>query len=392
MNATDRPLRVAIVAGEESGDLLGADLVKALGVLSGRQIELVGVGGRHLEGLGLKSLFEASEIALMGISAVIRDLPRLIGRISSSAKAIVEAKPDCLITIDVPDFSLRVSRKVKARLPNLPTIHYVCPSVWAWRPGRARAMRDHVDHVLCLLPFEPAELERLDGPRGTYVGHRLSQHPQLLDARAAQKMRQDDGARPRRLLVLPGSRRSEVNRLIGPFGDAVRLLAEQGETFEVMIPTLPRLAPAIREATSHWAVTPKITEDEASKWEAFARADSAIAASGTVLLELSLARVPMISCYQLDRIGSMLVGSMISGWSGALPNLIAGWPFVAEQYNEWLRPAYVARLTRELWRDTPVRAVHLDAFDRIEAIMSTAEGSGMISARVVLAEIEGKGA
>ncbi|HRP78868.1 MAG TPA: lipid-A-disaccharide synthase, partial [Aquamicrobium sp.] len=150
-----RPLRIGIVAGEESGDLLGADLIAALSRLTGRPVELVGVGGRHLGSAGLTPLFDGSEIALMGITAVLRDLPRLMRRIGQTASAIAAAKPDCLITIDSPDFSLRVARKVRAAAPKIPIIHYVCPSVWAWRPGRAPAMRAYVDRVLCVLPFEP---------------------------------------------------------------------------------------------------------------------------------------------------------------------------------------------------------------------------------------------
>ena len=156
----ERPLKIAIVAGEESGDLLGADLVSALQRAAGRRVELVGVGGRHLQALGLASLFDSGEVALMGLSAVLRDLPRLMRRIGQTAAHIAAEKPDCLVTIDSPDFSLRVARKVRAADPGIPIVHYACPSVWAWRPGRAATMRPYVDRILCLLPFEPAALER----------------------------------------------------------------------------------------------------------------------------------------------------------------------------------------------------------------------------------------
>ncbi|RVA09415.1 lipid-A-disaccharide synthase, partial [Mesorhizobium sp. M7A.F.Ca.US.002.01.1.1] len=170
----DRALKIAIVAGEESGDLLGADIVRSLRQAAGREVQLVGLGGRHLQTLGLVSPFDAGEIALMGFSAVLRDLPRLMRRISQLAKTVADEKPDCLVTIDSPDFSLRVAKKVRAANPSIPIIHYVCPSVWAWRPGRAVAMKPYVDHILCILPFEVKELERLGGPPGTYVGHRLT--------------------------------------------------------------------------------------------------------------------------------------------------------------------------------------------------------------------------
>ena len=151
--AAERPFKIAIVAGEESGDLLGADLIEALRRKSGRDITLVGLGGRHLKAQGLVPPFDASEIALMGVSAVLAGLPRLMRRISQTAALVGAEKPDCLITIDSPDFSLRVARKVRAAHPSIPIVHYVCPSVWAWRPGRALAMRPYVDHILCILPF-----------------------------------------------------------------------------------------------------------------------------------------------------------------------------------------------------------------------------------------------
>ena len=207
----NRPLKIGIVAGEESGDLLGADLVRALQRLSGREVQLVGTGGRHLQELGLSPLFDAGEIALMGISAVLRDLPRLIRRIGETARAVVAEKPDCLITIDSPDFTLRVAKKVRALDPSIPIVHYVCPSVWAWRPGRAPAMKPYVDHILCLLPFEGEALKRLGGPPGTYVGHRLTQDDGVKLARSMQDAPRDLSDACRKiLLVLPGSRKGEV--------------------------------------------------------------------------------------------------------------------------------------------------------------------------------------
>ncbi len=220
--ASEKPLKIAIVAGEESGDLLGADIVQALERTTGRKVQLVGIGGRHLQELGMTPLFDGNEIALMGFTAVLRDLPRLMRRISQTANAVAGEKPDCLITIDSPDFSLRVARKVRAADPAIPIVHYVCPSVWAWRPGRAVAMKPYIDHILCILPFEVKALARLGGPPGTYVGHRLTQESGLLGAASVQSLPRDlSEDRVKTLLVLPGSRRGEVRRLIEPFGKSV---------------------------------------------------------------------------------------------------------------------------------------------------------------------------
>ena len=384
-----RPLRIAIVAGEESGDLLGADLVAALARIAGRPVELVGVGGRHLQALGLKPLFDGSEIALMGFTAVLRDLPRLARRIRHTADAVAKAAPDCLVTIDSPDFSLRVAKRLRAAAPQVPIVHYVCPSVWAWRPGRAPAMRAFVDKVLCVLPFEPEALARLDGPPGVYVGHRLASHPGVLAARAVQQGRAADPGAPRKLLVLPGSRRGEVRRLLGPFGETLCLLARRGATFEVAIPTVPHVARLVEEAVVDWPVRPRIVEDEAGKWAAFGEADAALAASGTVSLELALAGVPLVSCYRTDWAWSMAM-RFITTWSASLPNLIADWPVVTEVYNEFVRPGHLARLIEQLWADTPLRAAQLDGFRQVAARMETPRPSGELAAEAVLECIAGR--
>lgn len=384
------PLRVAIIAGEESGDLLGADLIAALERITGRSVELIGVGGRHLRQHGLDPLFDGSDIALMGITAVLRDLPRLARRIRQAADTIARAKPDCLITIDSPDFCLRVAKKLRAAAPSIPIVHYVCPSVWAWRPGRAPAMRPYVDRVLCVLPFEPAALERLDGPQGIYVGHRLVTHQGVLDARAAQQGRAlasdpaGHQAGPRSLLVLPGSRRSEVRQLLAPFGETIRVLAERGHSFSVTLPTVPHVAPLIADAVANWPVRPHIVLEEAEKWVVFGKADAALAASGTVSLELALSGVPLISCYRPDWLVMTLMRRFITSWSASLPNLIADWPVVPELYNEFVRPAYLSRSIEQLWSDTPARAAQLDGFRQIAECMMTERPSGELAAMAIL--------
>ncbi|MEO3999755.1 lipid-A-disaccharide synthase [Mesorhizobium sp. CAU 1732] len=379
-----RPLRIGIVAGEESGDLLGADLVDALAARSGRSIELVGIGGRHLQARGLVPLFDSSQIALMGITAVVKDLSRLIRRIGQTAEAILRDPPDCLITIDSPDFGLRVAKKVRAANPSIPIVHYVCPSVWAWRPGRAVAMRPYVDRILCVLPFEPAVLERLAGPPGTYVGHRLTSNRGIVAA--AEKQASRVPQETRNLLVLPGSRRSEVGRLLGPFGDTVSVLADRGHSFSVTIPTVPHVAAEVEAASATWRVRPAIVHTDDQKWAAFAEADAALAASGTVSLELALARVPLVSCYRTDWIATRLMG-LVTTWSASLPNLIADWPVVPEYYNAYVRPAYLARLIEQLWAQTPQRAAQLAGFAQVADTLATERPSGELAAEAVLSLI-----
>lgn len=376
------------MAGEESGDLLGADLVVALSAATGRGVELTGVGGAHLQALGLKSLFNASELALMGVSAIVRDLPRLLRRIGATAQAIAEARPDCLITIDSPEFSLRVSRKVRALRADIPIVHYVCPQVWAWRPGRAVAMREHIDHILCLLPFEPEALQRLHGPPGTFVGHRLLSDPGVRDAVRMQMMRPHPAAADRHtLLLLPGSRRGEVASLIAPFGETLDILRSRGNQLDVKLPTVPHVASAVEKAVAGWAVKPEILVTPEDKWRAFGVADAALCASGTVSLELALCGVPLISCYKLDPLMRM-IQPLVTVWSASLPNLIADRPVVTEHYNQYVRPEYIARQMEGLLVDSPARQWQLEGFAEIRRRMETGRAAGKIAAEVVLGQIK----
>ena len=387
MSDAGRPLRIAIVAGEESGDQLGADLIRALRPMSGRPIEIVGVGGHHLQGEGLTSLFDPAEIALMGFSAIVRDLPRLIRRIGETARAIVTAKPDCLVTVDSPEFGLRVARKVRAAAPAIPIVHYVCPSVWAWRPSRASAMHPHVDHVLCLLPFEPSELGRLGGPPGTFVGHRLTHEPGILAAADAQ--RQKPAPSPdavKTLLLLPGSRKGEVGRLIEPFREALDILRDRGTRLRVLLPTVPNVRAMVEATTAGWPEKPEIITDLDGKWRAFGQADAALCASGTVSLELALAGVPLVACYKLDWLAKRLT-FLLTAWSASLPNLIADRVTVPEYYNEQVRPGHIARNLEGLLTDSPIRRWQLDGFDEVRRRLSTERPSGEIAADVVLRQI-----
>lgn len=387
MSAPAVPLRLAIIAGEESGDLLGADLVRALKKSGGRPVELIGVGGHHLQAEGLKSLFDPAEIALMGFTAVIGKLPRLLGRIGEAARAIAAAKPDCLVTIDTPDFSLRVARKVRAAAPGVPIVHYVCPSVWAWRPQRAAAMKPHVDHVLCLLPFEPDELARLGGPPGTFVGHRLSHEPGLVAAAEAQRRHVLPAAgETRTLLVLPGSRTVEVKRLLAPFGATVEVLRQRGQRLRLLLPTVPHVRAMVEEGTADWPQRPEILHGADAKFQAFAEADAALSASGTALLELAIAGVPMLSCYRLDAIIKLL-SFLITPWSAALPNLVADRLVVPEFYDGYVRPQYMARALEALLADTELRRWQLSGFEEVRRRLATDRPSGEIAAGVVLSTI-----
>jgi lipid-A-disaccharide synthase len=366
--AEDKPLTIWIVSGEESGDQLGAKLMRSLKArFGGERLRFGGVGGHAMGKEGLKSLFPLEEIAVMGFSAVIARLPSILKRIRFTADAAVAANPDMLIIIDSPDFTHRVAKAVRQRAPQIPIIDYVSPSVWAWRPGRASKMRAYVDHLLALLPFEPAAHRRLGGPPTTYVGHPLIER--LAEIRPAPGERGSADPGPIELLVLPGSRRLEVSRLMEPFGEALTLLRKRSpRPFEVTIPAVPHLAQEIRTRAESWSVKPRIVEGEAAKWAAFRKADMALAASGTVTLELGLSGVPMVVAYRVSKIEEVLK-YLIKAPSIVLTNLVLGDNVIPELIQWDCTPERLADALLPLLSDSPERRRQIEAFSKLDELM-----------------------
>jgi len=374
-------LKIAVLAGEVSGDLLGAGMASEIRRQAGGDVEFIGVGGPALAAEGLSSLFDFDDIAIMGISAVIGRLPLLLRRIRETSAMLIAARPDVLVIVDSPGFTHRVAKRVRKALPDLPVVQYVSPTVWAWKEYRAAKMTAFVDHVLAILPFEPAAMQRLGGPPTTYVGHRLRSLPAMLDVRAAQAARSERGSE-RTILLLPGSRATEVNRLLPILGEAASILAARGSC-RFVIPAVPSQERRIREGTQAWSVRPEIVTGDAAKWQAFAGADAALAAAGTVLFELALAGIPTIAGYKTDFFIRLML-NRIRTWSAVLPNLVAGYPVFPEYYDEFLRPEMLARMIERLAGDTPQRAAVLagcqDVYDR----MSTERPANEVAAEIVL--------
>jgi lipid-A-disaccharide synthase len=383
-------LKVGVIAGEVSGDLLGGDLIAALKAACDGPVELVGVGGDALEAQGLTSLFDFSELSIMGLTQVIARLPNLIRRINQTAAAIVAAKPDVLIIIDSPDFTHRVAKKVRAALPDLPVVNYVCPSVWAWKEYRAKAMLAYVDHVLAVLPFEPEAMKRLGGPETTFVGHRLTADPSLLKVRGIRAGRPVKAlGEEKTIMLLPGSRSAEIKALLPVFGEVAREFVARNGPTRFLLPTVPRQEKLVRELVAGFEVKPEITAGADGKWEAFAEADAALAASGTVILELGLAGIPVVSAYKTDWLITMLA-KRIKTWSGALPNLIADYAVVPEYVNEVVRPASLCRWAERLSADTMQRRAMLEGFDLTWERLQVPVPPGEAAAGVVLELLDNK--
>ena len=388
MTQAARPLKIAMIAGEVSGDLLGGDLIGALRRRHAGPLSIVGVGGEAMEAEGLSSWFDYSELSIMGIAQVLKRLPQLLARIRQTAERIIAEKPDLLVIIDSPDFTHRVARRVRKVLPDLPVVNYVCPSVWAWKPERATKMLAYVDHVLAVLPFEPDAMRALGGPATTYVGHRLVADRNVRAVRDAQKARPAAaGLRPATCLLLPGSRGSEIDKLLPVFGETMQELRRRRPDMRFVLPTVPRQEARVRAVVATWPEHPDIRVGAAGKWSAFAEADAAIAASGTVILELGLCRIPTVSTYKVDFL-IRLMHQRIRTWTGALPNLIADYPFIPEYLNEAIRPGSLVRWVDRLIAETPERAAMLAGFDRVETVMATQVPAGERAAEVVLSLLD----
>jgi lipid-A-disaccharide synthase len=337
-------MRVFLIAGEASGDRLGSQLMQAL-ALARPDVEFIGVGGKAMRTAGLDSLIPLEDLAVMGFLPVIRRLPCLLRRMNEVVAAVLAAKPDVLVIIDSPDFTHRVARRVRRFIPDLPVVDYVSPTVWAWRSGRAKKMRGYIDHVLALLPFEPAAHRRLGGPPCTYVGHPLLEKLGDLLPDSEDLRRRE--AQPPLILLLPGSRRSEIDRLMPVFATALELLADKVGTFEAVLPAVSHLEEEIRERVVTWRVRPLVIGTEEEKFSAFRSARAALAASGTATLELALARVPMVVAYKLSWVEAQ-ARYFISVPSIVLPNLILGENVVPEYLQQGCTPQELAAALAKL--------------------------------------------
>ncbi len=394
MNARSSGPRLFLVAGEPSGDQLGGALLAGLRTLCGEGLAVEGVGGPAMAAEGLVSRFPMEELSVMGLAEVVPRLPNLLRRIRETGAAVAAAAPDALVTIDSPDFSLRVARKARALRPELRVIHYVAPSVWAWRPGRAAKMARVVDHVLALLPFEPPYMQAA-GMTCDFVGHPVAVQPQATPAEAAAIRAEFGVAEGQRLLVLlPGSRFGEVTRLGPVFAEVVRRLRRALPDLAVVLPAAAPVAEAlgglIPPDAEGWPklVDPRgrpAAEAEARKRAVFAAADAALAASGTVSLELAAAGTPMVIAYTANPLTGWIVMRMALIDTATLVNLVTDTRVVPEFFLANCTPEKITPAVERLLDDPLAAAAQRAAGARaMELLGRGGEPPGLRAARSVL--------
>ena len=371
-------LKLYLIAGEPSGDRLGAALMAGLKALS-PGVEFHGIGGPLMQAEGMVSLFPMEELSIMGLVEVLPKYRALKRRMAEAAADALACQPAALITIDSPDFCLRVAALVKQSRPDLRTIHYVAPSVWAWRPGRAAKMARHIDHVLALLPFEPPYMQAA-GMTCDFVGH-----PVVSEPLASPEERAVLAAEGPLLLALPGSRKGEVSRLCPVFGATIARLKARHPTLRVVLPTVRGVEPLVRELTRDWAVAPQIITDAALKRAAFAMADVALAASGTVSLELAANDCPMVIAYDMNRLTLWLMRSAARVDTVTLVNLVSETRVVPEFIGARCQPDLIAPALEALLADPSSQTQAMQV--TMQRLGQGGDAPGLRAARSVLAAL-----
>ncbi|MFQ5621909.1 MAG: lipid-A-disaccharide synthase [Paracoccaceae bacterium] len=384
------------VAGEPSGDLLGAALMRGLKDETGGRVKFRGIGGPEMAREGLVSLFDMSELSVMGVAEILPRLPSLLRRISGTAEAVLSDPPDAVITIDSPDFGLRVARKVKAARRDLPVIHYVAPSVWAWRPQRAKKMARCVDHVLALLPFEPPYMTAA-GMTCDFVGHPVAARPEVSDYAVAKFFESLGLPRDRKiLLLLPGSRKGELRRMGPLHAEVARMMLKREPDLSLVIPGAAPVMAEVRERFDTPELHPIIIDPtrgdpelaEKRKRAAFAAATVAFATSGTVSLELAAAGTPMVIAYKANALTAMLVRKLIRIDTATLVNLVSDTRTVPEFFQEAATAENVVPVLADILRNPDAAAGQLAAAKKTMQLLGRGDiAPGVRAAKSVLAAI-----
>ena len=362
-----------MIAGELSGDRLGGSLIRNLQEIQAGGIEIRGVGGPSMASVGLESEFPFDELSLVGLTEVVFRVPALLRRIRQTAKSIAAFRPDALITIDCPDFSLRVAAQAKRLMPDLKVIHYVAPTVWAWRPGRARRMARSVDHVLALLPFEPPYFEEV-GMTCDFVGHPLVRDFDADRLRRTEREFRDRfgpcGPDKPLVVLLPGSRASEIRRMGPVFGDVIARVAALHHSVQWVVPAAAPVAGMVREMVQNWpgsvsVLDPCTDDDEVDrtrKHVIFSMAQAAFATSGTVTLELARAGCPTVIGYRSSRLTAFLILRLVRIDTANLVNLLIERHAIPEYLLADCTAENVASELSRLLSDSDLRTAQRSAF------------------------------
>jgi lipid-A-disaccharide synthase len=375
-----------LVACEPSGDLLGARLIHAMREKFGDAIEFKGIGGERMQAEGLQTLFHQKELALFGLFELLPKIPHILKRLAETAAAVKKLRPKAVITIDGPDFSFRLAKKLKGS--GIPLIHYVAPTVWAWREGRAKKIAALYDHLLALLPFEPPYFEK-EKLATSFIGHAVME--QGADKGNAERFRaQLRIPEDKKILcVLPGSRRSEIKRLAPVFGEALCYLLPRLGNPVVVVPVVDQVHEFLLPYIEQWPVKPVIVMGDQHKYDAFAASHVAMAASGTVSLELMAAGTPHLIAYKLNPFTVMLYRRLIKVKYANLVNLLHDRPIVPEILQKDCTAEKLAQTIETLWLDETARTAQKEMFLQTRAMLLAGNQAPSAAAAVIVSRIAG---
>ena len=360
------PPLVYLIAGEPSGDLIGARLIDALRELTGGRVAFAGIGGEAMRAEGMDSLFPQKDLAVMGLVEVLPRIPKVLRRLKETLAHIEALQPAVIVTIDSWGFTGRVAQRLKAAGSKIPRVHYVAPMVWAWKEKRVHQVAERVDRLLCLLPIEPPYFEKA-GLTALHVGHPVIEGyaGDGTAFRARHRIPEDAPL----LAVLPGSRLSEISRLLPIFADTVRQLAATRPQLQVVVPTVETVAEAVERETENWPVNAIVVRGKTERMDAFAASRAALAASGTVALELGRAGTPMAVAYRASPITAMIVRRLLKVPYACLLNLLLDAPVVPEFLQERCQAKLLAPTVARLLDDETVRLAQIasirQAMDRL---------------------------
>ncbi len=347
---------IYLIAGEPSGDLLAARLMTALRALTGGEVRFAGIGGEAMREQGMESLFPQADLAVRGFAEVVPRIPRTLRRLDQTLADIEQRRPAAIVTVDSWGFTGRVAKRLKNRGSAIPRIHYVAPMVWAWKEKRSLQLAERVDLLLCLLPQEPPYFTKVGLP-AVHVGHAILESGAGLGDGAAFRARHGLSAEVPLLCVLPGSRHSETQRLLPIFAETVARLAVDHPGLQIVVPTVDTVAEEVRRAV--WPVPATVVRGSEERYDAFAACSAALAASGTVALELALARLPMVIAYRVSQVTAMIIRRLIKIPYACLLNLMVGRMAIPELIQEDCRADRLAAELSGLMGDGPERAAQL---------------------------------
>jgi lipid-A-disaccharide synthase len=381
-------MKIYLIAGEPSGDLLGSRLMRAM-IAKNPEVQFYGIGGETMEREGLKSLFNISDLAVMGLFEVLPSLPKILKRFSQTIEDIEKIKPDAVVTIDSWSFSARIHKLLRRKKLNIPQIHYVAPQVWAWKKKRAKTMYKYIDHLLTLFPYEPKYFTPHNLPT-TFVGHPVIESSVLWASGEDFRTRFNVDDNARIMSVLPGSRHTEVSRLLPVFLNVVRKIKETHPDFCFVIPTVQTVEDRVKQMVEESALPIIVVNNESDRHDAFCASEVAIAASGTVALELAMVDIPHIISYKLSKTSAWLAKHFLKIQFVNLSNILLGREIVPELLQENCNEEKILHYVDELLKKKDLYNRQMEGFSKVKEILGVGEQTPSANACDVIFDIINK--